>query len=419
MRNRFVRRPIRVLFLAAMTAAAASVIVPAAYGQTDVCTRLQAQLVAIERDTGGGDPRAFREYDQSVRQQKWEIDQATAAARRERCIGTFIFTRRNDSARCGELRATIDRMQMNLDRLALARDRYTTDPNARARQRRDILNELAANRCSSAGARVRSVPRSGGTLLDALFGTGRMRTYGEQEYFQGSAGGTYRTLCVRACDGYYFPISFSTVAGQFASDEQACRARCPAADVALYIHRNPGEEADQMVSLSGQPYTALPAAFRYRKEYDPSCGCGSVAAYPAQTGYPLQDAPANTLASLAPGFDTGGAFPAPASQVLPPAPQPFVPLPPRRPTRYEDPETLANRAGGLLFRRPVTASETARVGNLTADDGVRIVGPEVFFPEAMDNAALIPRGGRIFRRDREAGAAGGDGATPDARTGNL
>jgi len=385
----------------------------AAYGQTNVCTRLEAQLVALDRDASGGDPRAFREYDQSVRQQKWEVDQATAAARRERCIGTFIFTRRNDSARCNELRATIDRMQLNLDRLVLARDRYTTDPNARARQRRDILNELSANRCSSAAARVRSVPRSGGSLLDTLFGSARMRTYGEQEYFRGAAGGTYRTLCVRACDGYYFPISFSTVTSQFATDEQACRARCPGGDVALYVHRNPGEEAEQMVSLTGQPYTALPSAFRYRQEYDTSCGCGPPASFGVQAGYPLQSAPANTLASLSPGFDTGGAtLP---REVLPSAPQPFVPLPPRRPTRYEDPETLANRSGGLLFRRPVTASQTTRVANLTADDGVRIVGPEVFFPEPTDNTALIPRTRTFPRRTSE-----GDGrAADEPATGNL
>jgi hypothetical protein len=28
---------------------------------------------------------------------------------------------------------------------------------------------------------------------------------------RGAASGTYRTLCVRLCDGFYFPISFSTI----------------------------------------------------------------------------------------------------------------------------------------------------------------------------------------------------------------
>jgi len=34
--------------------------------------------------------------------------------------------------------------------------------------------------------------------------------------------GTYRTLCVRRCDGYYFPISFSTTRDHLAVDEAMC-----------------------------------------------------------------------------------------------------------------------------------------------------------------------------------------------------
>jgi hypothetical protein len=42
----------------------------------------------------------------------------------------------------------------------------------------------------------------------------------------------------------------------------------------LYTFRNPGEDMNQAVSASsGQPYTALPAAFRYRQEFNPSCSC--------------------------------------------------------------------------------------------------------------------------------------------------
>src|SRR5262249_29035576 len=35
----------------------------------------------------------------------------------------------------------------------------------------------------------------------------------------------------------------------------------------------PGEEITQAVSLEGQPYTGLPAAFQYRKALSPECGC--------------------------------------------------------------------------------------------------------------------------------------------------
>ena len=84
---------------------------------------------------------------------------------------------------------------------------------------------------------------------------------------------TFRTLCVRTCDGYYFPISFATTPARFRDDEQTCQRMCPAAEVMLFSHRNPGEEVTQALSVNGKPYTELPTAFKYRQEFNPSCSC--------------------------------------------------------------------------------------------------------------------------------------------------
>jgi hypothetical protein len=91
----------------------------------------------------------------------------------------------------------------------------------------------------------------------------------------GAPAGTYHTVCVRTCDGYYFPISYSTVPSRFTDDENTCKRLCPAADVTLYSFRNPGEQMEQAVSVSegSQQYTALPNAFRYRKELVAGCSC--------------------------------------------------------------------------------------------------------------------------------------------------
>ena len=43
--------------------------------------------------------------------------------------------------------------------------------------------------------------------------------------------GTFRTLCVRTCDGFYFPISYATTPARFAEDERTCQRLCPAATV--------------------------------------------------------------------------------------------------------------------------------------------------------------------------------------------
>lgn len=83
---------------------------------------------------------------------------------------------------------------------------------------------------------------------------------------------TYRTVCVRLCDGFYFPISFAATRDRFARDEAACQSSCGSA-AKLYVYRNPGEDPDQMVDLRGQPYAKLKTAFLYRTSYDESCKC--------------------------------------------------------------------------------------------------------------------------------------------------
>ncbi len=88
-----------------------------------------------------------------------------------------------------------------------------------------------------------------------------------------ASGGTYRTLCVRACDGYYFPISFKVARAKFKSDANACRQRCAGGQARLFFHRNPGQELSGAVDLSGNRYVDLENAFRYRKELVEGCGC--------------------------------------------------------------------------------------------------------------------------------------------------
>src|SRR6202008_4920379 len=48
---------------------------------------------------------------------------------------------------------------------------------------------------------------------------------------------------------------------------------CPAAEATLYAYRNPGEDMNQAVSITGQSYSSMPNAFRYRNEFVPSCSC--------------------------------------------------------------------------------------------------------------------------------------------------
>jgi hypothetical protein len=122
---------------------------------------------------------------------------------------------------------------------------------------------------------ARGMQPQGGGFFGALFGGGVQQPGAYPDY--GAPGGTFRTVCVRSCDGFYFPISFATSPARFADDERACRAQCPASEASLYTFRNPGEDMNQAVSAStGQPYTALPTAFKYRQEVNSACSCRGV-----------------------------------------------------------------------------------------------------------------------------------------------
>src|SRR5262245_49985282 len=71
-----------------------------------------------------------------------------------------------------------------------------------------------------------------------------------------SAGGTFRTLCVRLCDGYYWPISFTTTNASFARDSAACEKSC-GSPARLFVYKNPGGDPDDMEDLRGRPYKLL------------------------------------------------------------------------------------------------------------------------------------------------------------------
>ena len=85
--------------------------------------------------------------------------------------------------------------------------------------------------------------------------------------------GSYRTVCVRTCDGYFFPISFATSSARFGEDAAKCASMCGGAKTELFVYRLPGETLEDAKSLSGASYNALPDALRYQREYVKGCTC--------------------------------------------------------------------------------------------------------------------------------------------------
>jgi hypothetical protein len=215
----------------------------------------------------------------AVNNQQVQVDRLVSQGRRMGCENSGFFSIfSNPPPQCGPLNRQIGQQRNALDRMQNQLEQMQGGTAQRAAQRQSLLIALADNNC---GPQYRSAALAGqqGGFFDRLFGgNGNNGNNGNNSGFfpttpAGPMGGTYRTICVRSCDGYYFPISFSTTPDHFREDEQTCQRMCPATEASLYTYHNPGEEVSQAVSLNGRLYTELPTAFQYRKALNSACSC--------------------------------------------------------------------------------------------------------------------------------------------------
>ncbi len=242
---------------------------------SSLCRQLNAQLASAGRPAAGAQVRRF---DQAIRSQQIELDKTRTQAANAGC-GGFLGALRGQ---CNSLNAAIVRMENHLANLRQQRGALGgADPR---RERARIEAALDANGCRAtrnASARDIRRPRDSDTsnLFERLYG-GKPAAQAASPGQKGprrSGSGNYRTLCVRTCDGYFFPVAYSSSPDSFDRDQKACEAACPGTDVELFRHRVPGQEAEQAVSTrTGLPYTELANAFLYRKtDYSrpQTCGC--------------------------------------------------------------------------------------------------------------------------------------------------
>jgi hypothetical protein len=234
-----------------------------------VCVRLESQLAILNR--GASDPahvEQIKRHEDAIAKQQADLDRTLVQAKKRGCEGGGFFALFTGHApECQPLNAQIQQMRDNLDRTMSDLERLKSGNNYdQEGQRRTLISQLAQSNC---GPQYRAAAAAAGPagFLDALFG------HIINPSVEGAPSGTYRTVCVRTCNGYYFPISYSTVPNRFADDQHSCQRLCPAAEALLYTYRNPGEDIGQAVSISGQPYTELPNAFHYRKEFTSTCSC--------------------------------------------------------------------------------------------------------------------------------------------------
>ncbi len=247
--------------------------------QSSICVQLEQRL-AQESQKGTGGREAIPRIENDLRNVQRTLRTAETQLERADCYEQFLFTR--------TLRRT--RQCIDLSRQVESTRQQIADLNAQRQQllgsvdrsyQDDIIRELARNGCGA--AYQQEANRRGGTNpFSSLWQDDEdSGSRGQGNSFGALPFATYRTLCVRLCDGYYFPISFSTLPNHFARDSDACQSKC-AAPSELYYHQNPGGGVEQMISAkSQQPYSSLKSAFKYRKEYVQGCSCKQAEYVPA------------------------------------------------------------------------------------------------------------------------------------------
>jgi hypothetical protein len=378
-----------------------------------ICRQLEDELAATR---GGGGPGLLRKYDDAITRQREQLAKARGRASDASC-GFTLFSR--NVGECAAINASIQRMNANLDTLQAKRERLAAGGTRRDRGR--ILAALDANGCRGDEIAPRRAPlqeasrdNGGGNLFEQLFGR-------QEQQFEtpdapdmpGSAdvplddpsvrnirrvinqpdgmdlprlGGEFRTMCVRTCDGYFYPMSNAASVGDFERDQKNCESSCPGTEMQVFYSRGLDNDSGSMTSsVTGQPYSELPTAYLYKQanySRPPSCRCN------AQAG--------NGNFTI-----IGGNAPANPEQSQPEGGvAPFIPMPANKPDPGADPETVANAQGGLdkdAIKRLTAKAPVSPVSALPPDQRkVRVVGP-AFLPDpsaAIDLKAPAPKSAR-------------------------
>jgi hypothetical protein len=240
-------------------AVAAGVAGSAALAQTPECDRYRAELASLGQGALQS-PEAQRA--------RGDLDRMRAYYQQIGCnrSNSNPFFSQQPPAECSGLAQRMRQMEANISQLQ--RQAAFQDGNE---QRRQQLQAAISQYCRTA---TEAAPRQP-NFFEQLFGGGGQS---QQQQVRANEGpivednpgrlGGSRVVCVRTCDGFFFPLP----AGGREGAQEMCQALCPEAETQVF-YMAPEGDIERGVSASGQPYTSLANASRYRRAVVPNCGC--------------------------------------------------------------------------------------------------------------------------------------------------
>jgi hypothetical protein len=244
-----------------------------AFPQTNGCAELAARIAAL----GDGSQTNSNQNSGAAQKQRAELDRTIRNARALGCDRSQFFLFDTAPPQCPGLNAQIQQMQAKLARYQGGRD---TAANPAARQLMASYNANCRGQAQAAGQ-----PRQRG-FFETLFGIFGANpnpfSFDQQPRIEDvrplpgedlrPRGGS-QALCVRDCDGGFFPLNLSVRESDPVQLTGLCQALCPNAAVSVYT-RSPSQDINTAVSLDGNtPYSNLPNALKFETTFDPACTC--------------------------------------------------------------------------------------------------------------------------------------------------
>jgi len=206
-----------------------------AFAQTLDCERLRAAIDSTPRDSGEA---------QAAAQLRADIERLAARADAIGCENQqFLFFGSPPPPECGGIKQRLAGMRARYDALRMR--------SADSGRRQAMIGQYAEFCGGDAPAGDEPARETGGGL----------------------ARGGSEAVCVRKCDGYYFPLTPSMSGGRAEQLRDLCQASCPNAEVGLYSRAPRADISTAVSAESGDRYADLPNALKYTKKFDASCTC--------------------------------------------------------------------------------------------------------------------------------------------------
>jgi hypothetical protein len=229
-------------------------------GESAYCQNLRAQIAqgsGADHASGGG----YRE--------RGELRRLQSRAASLGCgRGGFLFFGGDDPAECGGLQSRIAQLS-------------AASSASRGGERGALLARYEADCARGARPQEEAGPAN---IFEAIFGAPRREPVvegpggvvlnpGDPGYDgEWRAQGGSEAICVRQCDGGFFPVSYSAYRGNLQDLNALCQAECPNAEASLYT-KSAWRDVETAISLEGEPYMNLPNALKFQKQRVAACSC--------------------------------------------------------------------------------------------------------------------------------------------------